>query len=137
MKKLLKKKDGFTLVELIVVIAILAILAAVAIPAYSGYINKAKDAAILDDLGAVSTAATAANANAVTQDGYTALSKIEVSSAGAFTFTGTVATKDFNLFYTGTASDTLATLSKAAELAESNTYKNGAEWTPDGGWKAK
>ena len=50
MKKLLKKKDGFTLVELIVVIAILAILAAVAIPAYSGYINKAKDAAILDDL---------------------------------------------------------------------------------------
>lgn len=38
-----KKKDGFTLVELIVVLVILAILAAILVPTLIGYINKAKD----------------------------------------------------------------------------------------------
>ncbi len=52
----MRKKDGFTLVELIVVIAILAILAGVAIPAYSGYIKKANQAADLMLLDAVNTA---------------------------------------------------------------------------------
>ncbi len=41
MKKLAKKAEGFTLVELVVVIAILGILAGVAVPAYSGYLTKA------------------------------------------------------------------------------------------------
>lgn len=36
MMKVLKKKKGFTLIELIVVMAILAILAAIAIPKFSG-----------------------------------------------------------------------------------------------------
>ena len=40
-KKLAKKAEGFTLVELVVVIAILGILAGVAVPAYSGYLQKA------------------------------------------------------------------------------------------------
>lgn len=38
----LKKRDGFTLVELIVVLVILAILAALLIPALTGYIDKSK-----------------------------------------------------------------------------------------------
>lgn len=42
-KKLLKKKGGFTLVELIVVLVILAILAAILVPTLLGYINKAQD----------------------------------------------------------------------------------------------
>ena len=44
MKKLAKKAEGFTLVELVVVIAILGILAGVAVPAYSGYLTKANEA---------------------------------------------------------------------------------------------
>ena len=38
----IKKKRGFTLVELIVVLVILAILAALLVPALTGYIDKAK-----------------------------------------------------------------------------------------------
>ncbi|WP_409968071.1 type II secretion system protein [Bengtsoniella intestinalis] len=44
MKKVLKNKKGFTLVELIVVIAILAVLAMIAIPTFSGILNDATDA---------------------------------------------------------------------------------------------
>lgn len=43
MKKLIKNKKGFTLIELIVVIAILAILAAILIPSITGYINSATE----------------------------------------------------------------------------------------------
>ena len=52
-----KSNGGFTLVELIVVIAILAILAGIAVPAYSGYIKKAEQAADLQFLSTVNTAA--------------------------------------------------------------------------------
>ncbi len=44
MKKLLKNKKGFTLIELIVVIAILAILAGILIPSVMNYIGSAEDA---------------------------------------------------------------------------------------------
>lgn len=54
---MIKKNGGFTLVELIVVIAILAILAGVAVPAYTGYIAKAQQAADMQVLSNVNTAA--------------------------------------------------------------------------------
>lgn len=44
MKKFLKNKKGFTLIELIIVVAILAVLAAIAIPKFSSFKDSAEDA---------------------------------------------------------------------------------------------
>ncbi|MDR2156695.1 MAG: prepilin-type N-terminal cleavage/methylation domain-containing protein [Clostridiales Family XIII bacterium] len=49
LKKQLKKKKGFTLVEVIVVLVILAILAAIAIPTLTGYIDRANLRAIASE----------------------------------------------------------------------------------------
>ncbi|MCD8343279.1 MAG: prepilin-type N-terminal cleavage/methylation domain-containing protein, partial [Oscillospiraceae bacterium] len=61
-KERMAAREGFTLVELIVVIAILAILAAVAVPTYSGYIERANEAADIQTLSAINTAAVSAAA---------------------------------------------------------------------------
>lgn len=57
---MLKKNDGFTLVELIVVIAIIAILSGVAVAGYSGYIKSANKSADTSALEAVNTAIASA-----------------------------------------------------------------------------
>ncbi len=43
MKKLLRNKKGFTLIELIVVILILAVLAAILVPSILNYVGRAND----------------------------------------------------------------------------------------------
>jgi type IV pilus assembly protein PilA len=42
MRRVLRGKSGFTLIELMIVVAIIAILATLAIPAYLGYVRRSK-----------------------------------------------------------------------------------------------
>ena len=138
--KMFKKKDGFTLVELIVVIAILAILAGVAIPAYSGYIKKANDSAVETELAAISSAAMAANA---TQG---EISQITVSADGK-TITVTAGTEGFDgkfeanfaQYYEITNKDAdndgVLTVETAVVDFSNTSYKDkGVKWTADDGW---
>lgn len=55
MKKMLKNKKGFTLIELMIVVAIIGILAAIAIPNFMSYQCKAKQAEAKSVLGNLRT----------------------------------------------------------------------------------
>jgi len=46
----MQKREGFTIIELIVVIAIIAVLAAIVLVNVTQYINKSKDAAIKGEM---------------------------------------------------------------------------------------
>lgn len=56
MKKINKKQQGFTLVEVIVVAVIVAVLAAVAIPLYMGYIKDSRINVANNTAGTVASA---------------------------------------------------------------------------------
>lgn len=56
MKKILKKKSGFTLIELMIVISIMVVLAAIAVPKYA---SIQKDAKVKADIATAKTIADA------------------------------------------------------------------------------
>jgi type IV pilus assembly protein PilA len=55
----LRKKDAFTLIELMVVVVILGVLAAIAIPSFIGYVRRARTSEAVITLGGMYGAASA------------------------------------------------------------------------------
>lgn len=111
MKKQMKNKKGFTLIELIVVIAILGILAAIAIPRFAGFTDKAKQgnddqylALVANNVrimlaeGTISGGGTAA----ITAGGVVTLAGFTDSSAGNTEMPKLLTAKPFK-YYTGDA----------------------------------
>ncbi|MCA9581921.1 MAG: prepilin-type N-terminal cleavage/methylation domain-containing protein [Myxococcales bacterium] len=49
----MRKRDGFTLIELMISIAIIGVLASVAIPAYSGFVMRSKSSEVYTHLGSI------------------------------------------------------------------------------------
>lgn len=66
LKKMQKKQEGFTLVELIVVIAILGVLATLLVPNIMGNVKESKSATIISNARTVASEVTVYNAKLVT-----------------------------------------------------------------------
>ena len=87
----LRKKKGFTLIELIVVLVIMAILAAAAIPTVMGYIENSRKAAYLANVRAVYQAGQSAIAEGLAAGEPITVSNDNISIGGSTTFTARVA----------------------------------------------
>lgn len=124
-KRLDKKEEGFTLIELMVVVLIIAILLAIAIPTFLGARSRAQNRSAQSNLRNALTAEKTAYTDAQTYSSDpTALGSIEPSLS--FLSTGTPA-KGSNQVLVVLA-DTAATVCVEAQSASGKTY-----WIGDDG----
>jgi type IV pilus assembly protein PilA len=114
MKKLMKNRKGFTLIELIVVIAILGILAAILIPQFTGFQERARQKAAVSDTRniLVSVEALLAEGETPTQalvetmSGTTYTGNMSGISDDSFTYTVTIGTDTYVVVVTNGTVDT-------------------------------
>ena len=87
--RMMRKNEGFTLIELMIVIAIIGILAAIAIPQFSAYRQRSYNSSANADLR---NAATAQEAYYVDHMTYTSAVGDLVGTYGLFTSRGVILT---------------------------------------------
>ena len=113
------RKNGFTLVELIVVLVILAILAALLVPALTGYIDKARQSAVIAETRSVLQAVQTEVSELYGKDEYAE----QARAASSFT----IASKDDNAMPGGVQKLTglKARYDEIVKLAEVPSLTNG------------
>jgi type IV pilus assembly protein PilA len=103
MKKMLRNKKGFTLIELMIVVAIIGILAAIAIPNFMNYQCKAKQSEAKSALGSIKTQQVAYFAEYDTFATSTDQVGFSIDSDARYTYSIAAATPTTNFTATATA----------------------------------
>ena len=95
------RRDGFTIVELLIVIVVIGILAAITIVAFNGVQNRANDAAVTADMSNVSKQIMQYNAvNGVSPKGATQLATLGIKiSTNAYSRGAFISSSWYNMLY--------------------------------------
>ena len=96
------KRNGFTLVELMVVVAIAAIITAIALPNYSDYVTRGKIPYATSNLATKRVQMEQWFQDNHTYVGYPNCTTIDTTTAQYFTFSCTLADQSYTLTATGT-----------------------------------